>query len=103
MNQTWLDRCASTDAGQVATAVQLGSGEAVSSSTVDQSSVLVETGPFAGGGTSCPAPPVVTVLGHPMTFDLLSYICRFATMISGVVMVLAYLLGVKIWGGALLQ
>jgi hypothetical protein len=101
-NQVWLDRCALTDAADVATAVAF-SGEAVTSSSADQSAVLSETGPITGNSGTCPEPISVTWMNRTISLDLFSFLCQFAVQISFAVLATAYIVGAKIWLGALVS
>jgi hypothetical protein len=102
ITQSWLSRCASTSASDVASAVQLQGGEAVASVISDQSAVLTESGPISGGSGTCPAPIVFVWQGQSISFDIFKYLCMFAVQISFAVMASAFVAGAKIWLGALL-
>jgi hypothetical protein len=78
------------------------SGLVVGGVSVDQSSVLKETGPVTGNSGVCPPPIPITFMGRTIQLDLFAFLCRFATMISAVVMTVAYLAGGRVWIGSLL-
>ena len=103
LNQAWLDRCASTDPSAVASATALGSGEIPLSITSDQSAVLTSTGVLPTGNGSCPEPITLTFFGNAVSVNFWQYLCLWAANMSSVVMIGAFLVGIRIWIGALLQ
>lgn len=103
LNQAWLDRCASTDPSAIASAVGLGSAEVPLSITSDQSAVLTSTGVLPTGNGSCPEPISITFFGNAVSVNFWQYLCLWAANMSSVVMIGAFLVGIRIWIGALLQ
>jgi vacuolar-type H+-ATPase subunit I/STV1 len=97
VQQEWLNRCATTNQADIASAVSLGDGEAVSASTVDQSTALSETGYFSTGVGTCPGGSSLTMFGNTLSYNFLTALCSFALKIQGIVMVVGYLIGISIW------
>jgi hypothetical protein len=103
VQQIWLDRCANTDPADIAAgALGDGGGMAVGSDSLDQSTVLSETGPVVGNAGACPAPIAITFMGRTIQLDLWAFLCRWAGMVSSVIMAVAYFAAARIWIGSLI-
>jgi hypothetical protein len=103
----WLTRCQSltpiTEA-QIATAVTTMGGDVgtVPSSTVDVSTVISTAGSAqfgavtASGSATCPPPLVVTIMGQSLSLDLFAHVCEFASQISWIILVIAYMVAARV-------